>query len=139
MSSKSLYFSRFSRGRRLPLFAGLVLLGVLGCGGGTTDPDLDPDPDVDLEYDPSFMVGDWLAESMVVTSVANTEVIADLVALGATFRFPSNLQAVTPPFWRGTASPAVKAGDSQSTDPRWSSCHWWALQSGPLGSEWTTP
>ncbi len=31
------------------------------------------------------MVGDWLAESMVVTSVANTEVIADLVALGATF------------------------------------------------------
>ena len=76
MSSKSLFFSRLTR-NRLPLFliTGVVVLGVLGCGNGSTDPDLDP----------SFMVGDWLADSMVMTSVANPDVVADLVALGATF------------------------------------------------------
>jgi len=32
------------------------------------------------------MVGAWSAESLVLTSMANPEVIADLVALGAKFR-----------------------------------------------------
>ena len=49
--------------------------GAIGCGDGPTEPDLNPD----------FMVGAWSAESLVLTSVANPEVIADLVALGAKF------------------------------------------------------
>ena len=36
-------------------------------------------------FEPGFMVGNWLAESLVVTSVANPEVVADLTALGAVF------------------------------------------------------
>ena len=54
---------------------GIMTTGAIGCGDGPTEPDLNPD----------FMVGDWLAESLVLTSVANPEVIADLVALGAKF------------------------------------------------------
>ena len=54
---------------------GIMTAGAIGCGDGPTEPDLNPD----------FMVGAWLAESLVLTSVANPEVIADLVALGAKF------------------------------------------------------
>ena len=54
---------------------GIMTAGTTGCGDGPTEPDLNPD----------FMVGAWLAESLVLTSVANPEVIADLVALGAKF------------------------------------------------------
>ena len=78
MSSKRCFFSRSARNRpRLFLFTGVVVLGVLGCDAGSTDPELD--------LDPSFMVGDWLAEALVMTSVANPDVVDDLVALGATF------------------------------------------------------
>lgn len=65
--------------RRNPLgvlgLASLLVIGATGCGSDPTEPDLNPD----------FMVGDWLAESLVLTSVANPEVIADLVGLGAVF------------------------------------------------------
>ena len=54
---------------------GVVALGASGCGDGPTEPDLNPD----------FMVGDWKAESLVLTSAANPEVTADLLALGAIF------------------------------------------------------
>ncbi len=54
---------------------GILTIGAVGCGDGPTEPDLNPD----------FMVGDWLAESLVLTSAANPEVTADLVALGAVF------------------------------------------------------
>jgi hypothetical protein len=47
----------------------------MGCQGDPTEPDFNPD----------FMVGDWLAESLVMTSVANPEVVADLTTLGAKF------------------------------------------------------
>ncbi len=60
---------------RLVIFIGLAAVAATGCGEGLTEPDLNPD----------FMVGDWLAESLVLTSVANPEVIADLVARGAVF------------------------------------------------------
>ncbi len=54
---------------------GLVVIGAMGCGNDSTGPDLNPD----------FMVGDWLADSLVMTSVANPDVVADLTALGAVF------------------------------------------------------
>ncbi len=53
----------------------LVVIGAFGCGSDPTEPDLNPD----------FMVGDWLADSLVMTSGANPEVMADLTALGAVF------------------------------------------------------
>ena len=61
--------------RRLFVVMGLVISGPLGCGGDPMEP----------VYEPDFMVGEWLAESQVITSVANPEVIADLTALGAVF------------------------------------------------------
>ena len=77
MSSKrpSLTRIRTRNGLRLLVVICLVFLGAIGCGEGPTEPVLNPD----------FMVGDWLAESLVLTSVANPEVIADLVARGAVF------------------------------------------------------
>ncbi len=53
----------------------VVLIGTIGCGN---------DP-VDSAFNPDFMVGDWLAESQVVTSVADPQVLADLTALGAVY------------------------------------------------------
>lgn len=69
--------SPLSARNRVRLFAviGAVVFGASGCKEGTTEPDLNPD----------FMVGEWLADSLVMTSVANPEVVADLVALGAVF------------------------------------------------------
>ena len=60
---------------RLLVVMGIVTIGAIGCGSEPIEP----------EYDPDFMVGDWLAESLVMTSVANPEVVTDLVALGAVF------------------------------------------------------
>ena len=54
---------------------GIVTIGAIGCGSDPTQPELNP----------GFMVGDWLAESLVMTSAANPEVVADLTALGAVF------------------------------------------------------
>ena len=66
----------YTRNRlRLLVVMGILTIGAVGCGDGPTEPDLNPD----------FMVGDWLAESLVLTSVANPEVSADLVELGAVF------------------------------------------------------
>ncbi len=53
----------------------VVLVGVIGCGN---------DP-VDSAFNPNFMVGDWLAQSQVVTSVADPQVLADLTTLGAVY------------------------------------------------------
>ena len=60
---------------RLLVLIGIVMIGVIGCGEGPVEP----------AFDPMFMVGNWLAESLVVTSVANPEVVFDLTALGAVF------------------------------------------------------
>ena len=60
---------------RLLIVLGIVSIGAIGCGSDPIEPDFDPD----------FMVGDWLADSLVMTSAANPEVVADLVALGAVF------------------------------------------------------
>jgi hypothetical protein len=53
----------------------VVLGGAIGCGSDPVDSVLNPD----------FMVGDWLAESQVVTSVADPQELADLTALGAVY------------------------------------------------------
>ena len=53
----------------------MAAVGATGCGDGPTEPDLNPD----------FMVGSWLADSLVMTSVANSQVVTELVALGAVF------------------------------------------------------
>lgn len=53
----------------------VVLVGVIGCGN---------DP-VASAFSPNFMVGDWLAPSRVVTSVADPRVLADLTSLGAVY------------------------------------------------------
>lgn len=62
-------------GLRLLVVLALAIVGAIGCGTGPTEP----------EFNPDFMVGDWLADSLLMTSVANPEVTADLVELGAVF------------------------------------------------------
>ena len=74
MNSKRPLF-HIRNGLRLLGVVGAVTIGVTGCGGDPTEPDLNPD----------FMVGDWLAESLVMTSVANPDVFEDLTMLGAVF------------------------------------------------------
>ncbi len=54
---------------------GALAFAATGCGSEPAGPDLNP----------GFMVGDWLADSLVMTSVANPEVVTDLAALGAVF------------------------------------------------------
>ncbi len=61
--------------KRLLVVIGLVVIGAIGCGNDSTGPDLNP----------SFMVGDWLADSVVVTAVADPAVVVDLTALGLVF------------------------------------------------------
>lgn len=77
MSSNPSFVARFHtrKGSRLLVVVGLVFWGAIGCESGPTEPELNP----------GFMVGDWLADSLVMTSVANPEVTPDLVALGAVF------------------------------------------------------
>ena len=61
---------------RLLVFIGIAAVGATGCGKEPTEPDGNPD----------FMVGNWLADSLVLTSLANPQVFTDLVAdLGAVF------------------------------------------------------
>jgi len=61
--------------RRLALMGALVL--AAGCGGGETV--VEPDPSI------APFVGDWSATAMTLTSLANPDIVADLIALGATF------------------------------------------------------
>jgi hypothetical protein len=57
-----------------------LLLAICGCGGDdSTGPGEAP------TANPDFMVGDWLATSMLLTSKANPEVSVDLTTLGAVF------------------------------------------------------
>ena len=72
-SKRPLFSTRI--GSRLLIVMGVLTLGAIGCQGDPTGPDFNPD----------FMVGNWLAESLVMTSVANPDVVADLTALGAVF------------------------------------------------------
>ena len=55
----------------------MLTLFASGCGGDddSTGPQLNPD----------FMVGEWIAESMVVTSKVNPEIAPDITDFGATF------------------------------------------------------
>lgn len=58
----------------------LFLAGVaVSCGGG------DPSGPEEQPVGPAFMVGDWVATVLVVTSAENPEVSVDLMAEGATF------------------------------------------------------
>ena len=59
----------------------LVLLTcvAVSCGGDSAG------PDPIQSAGPGFMVGNWIAEVLVVTSTANPEVFVDLIAKGATF------------------------------------------------------
>ena len=72
--------------RRL-LVTGALTLGAIGCGADPADPGDtgDSGDSADADYNPDFMVGDWLADSLVMTSTANSEVVANLVELGAVF------------------------------------------------------
>ena len=68
---------RQPRSGRLALF---LLLAICGCGGDdSTGPGGGP------TANPDFMVGDWIATSMLLTSKANPEVSVDLTTLGARF------------------------------------------------------
>jgi len=53
---------------------------VVGCGGSDAN-----SPTVPEATGPGFMVGNWIAESMVMTSLQNPEVSPDIVQFGATF------------------------------------------------------
>lgn len=66
---------RQPRGGRLALF---LLLVICGCGG-----DDSMGPGEGPTANPDFMVGDWLATSMLLTSKANPEVSVDLTTPGA--------------------------------------------------------
>ena len=80
MSSKR-PFNAENRSRLLVLVSAVVIgaatIGAMACGSDPSGPDLNPD----------FMVGDWSADSLVMTSAANLAVTADLRALGAAFTF----------------------------------------------------
>jgi hypothetical protein len=60
---------------RTQAFVGVALVGTLGCGGGPTE----------VLLNPSFMVGEWSAESLVMTSSTNPDTFLDLGAAGAVF------------------------------------------------------
>ncbi len=60
---------------RLLVVMGIVTIGVIGCGSDPTEP----------EFNPDFMVGNWLAESLAMTSVANPDLTVELDTLGAVF------------------------------------------------------
>lgn len=53
---------------------------LVGCGSGGGDP-IGPDPAV------VPFVGDWAATAFTVTSVANSQLVEDVINLGATFDF----------------------------------------------------
>ena len=74
MNDKRPLFHIRSRLRLLSVI-GVVTASAIACESDPTDPDLNPD----------FMVGEWMADSLVMTSVANPEVVADLTELGADF------------------------------------------------------
>ncbi len=78
-SKRPLFSIRFAL--RLLTIMGISTLGAMACGADPVDPEEPDDP----EYNPGFMVGDWLADSLVMTSVANSEVVEYLVARGAVF------------------------------------------------------
>ncbi|GMR13571.1 MAG: hypothetical protein BMS9Abin29_1783 [Gemmatimonadota bacterium] len=69
--------------RALRLTASVMVLFLAGvavsCGGGDASGPSEKPPG------PGFMVGDWIAKALVVTSVANPEVSIDLTAAGAIF------------------------------------------------------
>ena len=61
---------------RLLVVTGIVAIGAIGCQGDPIEP----------EFNPDFMVGNWLADSLVLTNLANPEEFTDIVAdLGAVF------------------------------------------------------
>ena len=74
MRSKRPLFSTRIRVRLL-IVMGVLTLGAIGCQGDPTGP----------EFNPDFMVGDWLAESLAMTSVANPDLTVELDTLGAVF------------------------------------------------------
>ncbi len=59
-------------------FAAVLVLGA--CGGDSSGPD-----GGGSVAGPGFMVGDWIATALVVTSQINPAVSVDLIAQGATF------------------------------------------------------
>jgi hypothetical protein len=74
MSSKRPLLQAPNNVRRLVL-VGVVAVGANGCGNGPNGLDLNPD----------FMVGEWLATSLAMTSVANPGLTVELDTLGAVF------------------------------------------------------
>jgi len=54
----------------------LALMVLSGCGG--SDP-------VQVDSGVAAFVGDWVADALVVTSVANPDIHPDLIAIGASF------------------------------------------------------
>ena len=86
--------------RRFLVVIALVIVGTMGCG----------DDPMELVYEPDFMVGEWLAESLVVTSVANPEVTADLTALGLVFTLSVQPSGRYTAIWEGFGSPFSQIG-----------------------------
>jgi len=64
-----------------------LTLGTIGCGADPADPGDtgDSGDPANAAYNPDFMVGAWVADSLVMTSTANSEVVVNLVELGAVF------------------------------------------------------
>ena len=92
-------------GRRVFGWTGVVLLlGCLACGDGTDAGD-------PLVADPAVApyVGDWEAQALTLTNTANPEIVAHLVALGATFTLnvqPSGRYTAILVYW-GQASTEI--------------------------------
>jgi len=57
----------------------VLLVGALACGGDDGGDPATPDPEV------AQFVGDWTAQEMTLTNVANPETVVDMLELGASF------------------------------------------------------
>ncbi|MDX1648037.1 MAG: hypothetical protein R3304_12895 [Longimicrobiales bacterium] len=67
------------RRRRLEVGMIMLLVAGVGCGGGPDVTEVEPDPAIQP------FVGTWDAETMTVTSVADTSIVADLIDAGGAF------------------------------------------------------
>jgi len=89
---------------RIRLFSFLLWTALLaGCGGDGGDP-LAPDPAV------AAFVGDWEATDFTVTSAVNSQIVEDVLGLGATFELnvqPSGRYTATLNF---IGQPSVEIG-----------------------------
>ena len=122
-SKRPLFSTRFAL--RLLTIMGISTLGAMACGADPVDPEEPDDP----EYNPGFMVGDWLADSLVMTSVANSEGSLSTVFMSSSprrcpwgrRRKRCGSEWVTPSSWRVIAN-SISTSTARPRRPRSDRC-----------------